>query len=140
MNTDSVSLRFRRRQRALAAVLMLGMAGSAAEAGDVSFSRGYTFDQRDGESLYQNICQGCHMPDAAGASGAGQYPALARNPRLAAKLNPALLVVNGQGAMPPFGHGLDDEQVAAVVNYLRTHFGNAYTDTLTAAEVKPLRK
>ena len=26
--------------------------------------------------------------------------------------------------MPPFGAMMSDDQVAAVVNYLRTHFGN----------------
>ena len=28
--------------------------------------------------------------------------------------------------MPPFGRLMTDEQVAAVVNYIRTHFGNDY--------------
>jgi hypothetical protein len=29
--------------------------------------------------------------------------------------------------------------VADVVNYIRTHFGNHYTDKVTAAEVKTMR-
>jgi mono/diheme cytochrome c family protein len=53
---------------------------------------------------------------------------------------PAALVINGQGAMPPFGRLLSDEQVVAVVNYVRTHFGNKYDDPLTAADVKALRQ
>ena len=32
-----------------------------------------------------------------------------------------------------------DDQVAAVVNYVRTHFDNPYTDTVTAADVARLR-
>ena len=28
--------------------------------------------------------------------------------------------------MPPFGEMMSDDQVAAVVNYVRTHFGNKY--------------
>jgi mono/diheme cytochrome c family protein len=34
---------------------------------------------------------------------------------------PVLVVVNGSKGMPPFGALLDDEQVAAVVNYVRSH-------------------
>jgi mono/diheme cytochrome c family protein len=30
---------------------------------------------------------------------------------------------------------LTDEQVAGVINFVRTHFGNHYTDSITAAEV-----
>ena len=35
--------------------------------------------------------------------------------------------------------GASDAQVADVVNYIRSHFGNNYTDKLTADDVKPLR-
>jgi mono/diheme cytochrome c family protein len=34
---------------------------------------------------------------------------------------------------------LDDEQIAQVVGYIRTSFGNAYTGKVTAAQVKALR-
>jgi len=34
---------------------------------------------------------------------------------------------------------MTDLQVADVVNYVRTHFGNKYKDSLTAADIKPLR-
>jgi len=33
---------------------------------------------------------------------------------------------------------MDDQQIAAVVNYVRTHFGNQYPDTVTAEEVRVL--
>ena len=32
-----------------------------------------------------------------------------------------------------------NQQVADVVNYIRTHFGNKYKDKVTAEDVKPLR-
>jgi mono/diheme cytochrome c family protein len=41
--------------------------------------------------------------------------------------------------MPAFGPSLSDGQVAAVVNYVRTHFGNSYTDSVTVEDVKALR-
>ena len=97
------------------------------------------FTMRDGEAIYRNVCQACHMADAMGAKGAGIYPALANDKRLAASAYPIHAVVLGQKGMPPFGGYLDDEQVAAVVGYVRTHFGNSYTAPVTAAEVKAQR-
>lgn len=79
-----------------------------------------------GEAVYNAVCAGCHMPDGRGAAGAGAYPNLAENPLLEAPDYPIYLVVNGQRAMPPFGGLLDDRQIADVVNYVRSHFGNDY--------------
>jgi mono/diheme cytochrome c family protein len=67
------------------------------------------------------------------------YPALTGNPRLAARAYPAMMVVNGLGAMPAFGTMLSDEQVVAVVNYVRKSFGNTYADAVTATEVRGVR-
>ena len=80
------------------------------------------------------------MPDAQGAIGAGAYPALANNKRLIARLYPVSVVINGQKAMPSFGADLSDEQIANVINYVRTHFGNHYKDAVTAANVKAARR
>src|SRR5580658_7647644 len=65
------------------------------------------FPQQTGEDLYKNICQGCHMPDAKGAIGAGAYPALAANPRLAAAIYPITVVLRGQRAMISLGESLN---------------------------------
>jgi mono/diheme cytochrome c family protein len=119
---------------------------SATLADDVPpLSHGTPFGQsgkyvhQDGATLYRAICQGCHMPDARGAKGAGEYPALAENPKLAAAVYPATRVLQGWGNMPSFAGNLTDGQIAAVVNFVRTHFDNHYTDTLTAADVQRLR-
>ena len=92
-----------------------------------------------GEETYQKVCAACHMPDAKGAQGAGFYPALAGNPRLRSATYPAYVVVNGMNGMPPLGQDMTDEQVADVVNYLRTNFGNDYPDTVLPAQVSALR-
>jgi mono/diheme cytochrome c family protein len=97
------------------------------------------FVMRDGQAIYENVCQGCHMADAKGAAGSGKYPALAANPRLAAAAYPVRIVVQGQKGMPAFGALFDDEQVAAVVTYVRTHFGNAYAAPVIATQVKAQR-
>lgn len=92
-----------------------------------------------GEQIYTHICQGCHMPDAKGAVGAGRYPALAADGKLASAAYPAAMVINGRGNMPAFGPMFTDAQVADVVNFVRTHFGNTYTDVLKPDDVKAFR-
>lgn len=100
---------------------------------------GFAFAPKDGRDLYATVCQGCHMPAGQGAVGAGMYPALANNKNLEAGAYPIHVVVNGLRGMPPFRAMLNDEQVAAVVNYIRTNFGNKYTDAVTAADAKLAR-
>jgi mono/diheme cytochrome c family protein len=97
------------------------------------------FRHEDGAMLFRTVCQGCHMPDARGAQGAGMYPALAANPRLASATYPATVVLHGRHGMPPFDGYMSDAQVAAIVNYVRTHFDNHYTDALSADDVAKLR-
>ena len=136
----------RRRPRAwrIALLVLSFVASTDVHSGEAvtspSLASNKRFMSNDGAFLYGAICQGCHMADAKGASGGATFPALADNPRLASRLYPALMVVKGRGGMPPLASDLDDEQIAAVVNYLRSHFGNRYTDPLTAAEVKALRR
>jgi len=130
------------RARIEAALLALALcaAGTGAAAQGTTFlSTMRAFPEQGGEALYKAICQGCHMPDAKGAAGAGAYPALAGNRKLEAGGYPVLVVVRGAKAMPPFGYALSDEQVAAVVNYVRSHFGNDYADAVSAADVKAAR-
>ena len=97
------------------------------------------FTEQGGAAIYAAVCAACHMPDGLGASGAGSYPSLARNPSLAAGAYPVAVVILGQKAMPSFAATLSDQQIADVISYVRTHFGNAYTDTVTVAEVAAAR-
>src|ERR1700674_396047 len=118
-----------------AVAVAAGASVAAAQSPDRSFASPFRFMQRDGEAIYRAVCQGCHMAAGQGAVGAGAYPALAKNPKLESGGYPVTIVVNGLKAMPPFGSLLDDDQVAAVVNFVRTHFGNDYRDSVPAAEV-----
>jgi len=97
------------------------------------------FAHRDGATLYRAICQGCHMADARGAVGAGYYPALAANSKLASATYPVLTVLNGRRGMPALATYLSDTQVAEVVNFVRSHFGNSYADMVSTADVTNLR-
>ena len=89
------------------------------------------YTSTDGEELYQSFCSGCHMPDGAGAEGAGVYPALANNPNLEYAAYPAYIVINGQGGMPALGSFLDDEQMVGLITYLQTNLGNDYEPDAT---------
>ncbi|MEA9577577.1 cytochrome c [Xanthomonas nasturtii] len=97
------------------------------------------FATASGEHVYRAVCQGCHMPAGSGAQGAGEYPALAGNPKLAAAPYVTMMVLDGNAGMPGFGDMLTDRQVAEVVSYVRTHFGNDHAERVTADDVKLLR-
>ncbi|MEJ0099459.1 MAG: cytochrome c [Pseudomonadota bacterium] len=124
-------------------LLMVSMAGGVAHAADAPTDTG--------EHVYKTICQGCHMPEGQGATGAGTYPKLASNPRLVSWQYAAMTILLGRHGMPAFGGvpdvepavakmagALTDEQIAAVVNYVRTHFGNDFKDKATVKEVNAL--
>jgi mono/diheme cytochrome c family protein len=126
------------------AVLAVSFALAAAPAFSADppgpiLSRGFKFTEQTGESLYANACQACHMSKGEGAVGAGRYPALANNEKLRTGDYATNVVLHGQKAMPPFGRMMTDDQVAAVVNYVRTHFGNNYTDAVTVQDAKNAR-
>ena len=131
-------------------ILALSLASASVAIGQTSHNTLYTDDtlsSANGEAIFHAICQGCHMPDAKGAIGAGAYPALANNPKLASPQYMAAVVLFGRHDMPSFVERppdrknffrdtmLTDEQIAEVINYVRTHFGNHYANSITAADV-----
>ena len=101
-----------------------------------------------GAQVYSHTCQGCHMSSGQGAVGAGHYPKLAGSPALVSWQYVALTVLGGKNGMPAFGLPADadtyasvhlsDAQVADVVNFVRTHFGNKWKSTVTASQVASL--
>ena len=125
----------------VATVLLATTANADPPAGSsgATLSPSGRFSEQTGEALYVNVCQACHMSKGEGAIGAGRYPALAKNEILSSGGYVLYVVLNGQKAMPPFARSMSDEQVAAVVNYVRGHFGNDYPDPVTADDVKGAR-
>ncbi len=88
-----------------------------------------------GAKLYLKHCADCHGADGAGYASA--YPPLAGNRSLtmATAVNPIRLVLNGgyppgtagnprPYGMPPFRAVLSNDEVAAVVSYIRNSWGN----------------
>ena len=123
---------------AILAGLLVSASAFAEDAPMLSTSG--KFDQPGGEALFNQVCQGCHMAEGQGSHGAGAYPALAANPKLGAKVYPVFMVTSGQGGMPGFKKYMDDQQIASVVNYVRTHFGNHYADTVTVEDVQAVTR
>jgi mono/diheme cytochrome c family protein len=119
-------------------LLVIGLALAAIAAPAVADEPGgvtKTEAPVTGEQVYTQVCQACPMANAKGGQGAAIIPALAGNPRLAVAAYPMAMVVNGRGAMPGFTDILNPTQIANVVGYVRTHFGNAYAKPVTAQEV-----
>lgn len=90
---------------------------------------------RTGAELYEKHCVECHKADGKGEPPA--YPSLAGNRALtlASPVNSIRAVLHGgyppstQGnpqpyGMPPFSALLNDEEIAAVVSYIRNSWGN----------------
>ena len=92
-----------------------------------------------GEEIYVHICRSCHMPEGRGASsGVVTAPRLANDARLGAPAYPIMVILNGKTGMPWFNGTLSPQQIALVTNYIRTHFGNSFTDTVTEEDVRKL--
>jgi mono/diheme cytochrome c family protein len=104
---------------------------------------------RLGKSVYDAQCANCH-----GAQGTGQpprYPALAGNQsiQMESAVNPIRMVLNGgfppgtpgnpmPYGMAPFAQTLSDDEVAAVVTFIRAAWGNRGT-AVSAREANELR-
>ncbi|MEO6364401.1 MAG: cytochrome c [Caldimonas sp.] len=103
-----------------------------------------------GRKVYDMQCALCH-----GAEGKGQppeYPPLAgnRSITMASPVNPIRMVLNGgyppgtrknprPHGMPPYSHILNDDEVAAVVTYIRVAWANSGTP-VAPAQANALRK
>ncbi|MEN6455098.1 MAG: cytochrome c [Prolixibacteraceae bacterium] len=104
--------------------------------------------QHPGEGVYKAYCATCHQPNGKGVPG--MYPPLTPNTYIANKDSIIHVVLNGmQGKievdgevfnnfMAPHSH-LSDQELAEVISYVRSSFGNAL-DPVTADEVASARK
>jgi mono/diheme cytochrome c family protein len=104
---------------------------------------------RLGKTVYDTHCASCH-----GAQGRGmtpEFPRLASNQsiQMESAVNPIRMVLNGgyppatagnpmPYGMPPFAQTLSDDEVAAVVTYIRSAWGNHGT-AISARQANELR-
>lgn len=112
--------------------LAFWLAGATAAVAQTPFlSKGWKFDEPDGGSLYAHVCAACHLAGGEGASGAGAYPALKGDARLASTDYLLSVLLGGQHAMPALGRAMSDAQLADLVNYLQKTFVGAGDDAAT---------
>ncbi|MDR6859515.1 mono/diheme cytochrome c family protein [Variovorax guangxiensis] len=103
-----------------------------------------------GRKVYAKQCAMCHGDEGRGQPP--QYPPLANNQSItmSSPVNSIRMVLNGgyppgtkknprPHGMPPFSHILNDEEVAAVVTYIRVAWGNSGTP-VAPAQANELRK
>jgi len=122
-------------QGATAAATPPRAAASATPAPATTTTAAVTFDREQGAGVYGSFCSGCHQADGQGMPGV--FPPIAGDPVVTADdpTEHIVIVLGGlQGKeidgvayvspMPAFGGQLSDEQIAAVINYQRTSWGN----------------
>ena len=105
---------------------------------------------RPGANTYLRQCASCHGMDGAGNAN---MPPLAGNPAILDKDAVSLIrvLLNGTAtnatdegpkvpSMPQFRSWLKDQEIADVVNFMRTSWGNRASATTTSQRVNELRK
>lgn len=102
-----------------------------------------------GKTVYERRCASCHGANGEGAPP--NYPPLAGNQsiQMSSSVNAIRMVLNGgyppgtagnpkPYGMPPFAQALSDDEIAGVVTYIRTSWGNRGS-AVTAADANNLR-
>jgi mono/diheme cytochrome c family protein len=91
----------------------------------------------DGKALFLKNCAACHQATGKGIPGA--FPALAGNKFVQGKgSDVATVLLKGRGGMPDFSDSLSDADIATILSFVRSGWGNQ-AGPLTAAEVAALR-
>jgi mono/diheme cytochrome c family protein len=76
-----------------------------------------------GEVQFQTYCSACHKVTGLGVPHA--FPALAGDKFVRSDgAAVARVVLNGRGGMPAFRGSLSDDQIAAIISYVRSAWGN----------------
>lgn len=105
---------------------------------------------RTGQAIYDDSCAACHKQNGAGIPGL--FPTLSASPSVQSREATSLMRVVLDGArsaateraptaaaMPSYGWQLQDDQVAAVVTYIRNAWGNQ-ASAVTTADVSAARQ
>jgi len=103
----------------------------------------------DGEEIYQDFCLQCHLDNGKGVENA--FPPLAESDYLQNNIEASIrgikyglrgeITVNGNtynGVM--VNQGLDEEEVADVMNYIQNSWGNKTENQITVAQVLEVQK
>lgn len=119
----------------LAILLGLGLLGG------VALAQGQGEIAPRGQGVYENSCAQCHRSNGEGLPAT--FPALNKNSVVLGDPQPVIAtVLNGRkgslGRMPSWKDKLDDEQIAALITYIRQAWSNR-AGAVTAAMVAAAR-
>ncbi len=90
------------------------------------------------QGLFMDNCSACHQATGKGIKGA--FPALAGSPLVQGDAAIVVsTVLNGRAGMPAFKDDLSDADLAAILTYVRSSWGNK-AKPVTAADVAKVRK
>ena len=103
----------------------------------------------DGEEIYQDFCIQCHLDTGEGVSGV--FPPLAKSDYLVNNTKMSIrglkfgmsgpIVVNGEGYNGIMqDQGLDDVEIADVMNYILNNWGNEFMGMITEEQVASVNK
>ena len=103
----------------------------------------------DGEEIYKDFCLQCHLDNGKGVENA--FPPLAKSDYLQNNIETSIrgvkyglrgeITVNGKtynGVM--VNQGLDEEEIADVMNYILNSWGNKAEGQITVAQVLEVQK
>jgi len=89
----------------------------------------------DGETMFTQNCSACHQVTGKGIPGA--FPALAGDAFVAGPPETvAGVVLNGRGGMPTFAKDLTNEEIATILTYVRSAWGNKASPVTPAIVAK----
>jgi cytochrome c oxidase cbb3-type subunit 2 len=124
-------------------------AAAPAPAPTAAASGGYSYDAAKGQSLFMANCSACHQTTGEGIPGA--FPPLKGNAAVdeddaTVHIHTVLQGAHGvtiggvaySSVMPPFADQLSDTDIANIVNYERSSWGN-HAKPATAADVAAVR-
>jgi cytochrome c6 len=93
--------------------------------------------EMDGKGLFMKNCAACHQASGKGIPGA--FPALAGSKFVQGQgSDVAAVLLKGRGGMPDFSDSLNDRDIATVLTFVRSNWGNK-AGGLSEAEVVALR-
>ena len=103
----------------------------------------------DGEEIYQDFCLQCHLDSGDGVSGV--FPPLAKSDYLLNNIDLSIkgikyglsgpIVVNGEkydGLMQ--NQGLENQEIADVMNYILNNWGNQSDEIITSDRVAAVKE
>ena len=106
----------------VALTLPLILSAAAQESGGQTGSDP-DFAQEVGQQIYADNCAACHQSSGEGIEGV--YPTLVGSDIVTGDAEGVVnILLNGRGGMPSFSSDLSNEEIAAVISYVRTAWGN----------------